>query len=73
LSNLTHDQTVEILEQLASEDISQLNVKVARLNAKLEELESGSELRDTSNCCDTLSGQITALRSDKVSLKTLKL
>ena len=64
LSNFTHDQTFEILEQLASEDISQLNVKVARLNAKLEELESGLELRDANNCCDTLSGQITALRSD---------
>ena len=62
LSNFTHDQTVEILEQLASEDISQLNVKVARLNAKIEQLESGTESRDTSNCCDTLSDQITNLR-----------
>jgi outer membrane protein OmpA-like peptidoglycan-associated protein len=63
LSNFTHDQTVEIVEQLASEDISQLNVKLARLNAKIELLESEVQLKDTSKCCETLEGEISKIES----------
>jgi len=62
LSNFTYDQTVEIVEQLASEDISQLNVKLARLNAKIELLESEVQLKDTSNCCKTLESEIKKMQ-----------